>query len=61
MTFIKEIEIRVLMAENKINSICLAGGTSLDYFSGVRWENSERLLIMVIPAPRRALLHRPQL
>jgi Xaa-Pro dipeptidase len=39
-----------LMAENKINSVCLAGGTSLDYFSGVRWGNSERLFIMVIPA-----------
>jgi Xaa-Pro dipeptidase len=39
-----------LMAENKINSICLAGGTSLDYFSGVRWGNSERLFVMVIPA-----------
>jgi Xaa-Pro dipeptidase len=39
-----------LMVENKINSICLAGGTSLEYFSGVRWGNSERLFIMVIPA-----------
>src|SRR5260370_38591383 len=39
-----------LMAENKINSICLAGGTSIEYFSGVRWGNSERLFIMVIPA-----------
>ena len=39
-----------LMAEHKINSICLAGGTSLDYFSGVHWGNSERLFAMVIPA-----------
>jgi len=39
-----------LMAEQKINSICLAGGTSLDYFAGVRWGNSERLFVMVIPA-----------
>jgi Xaa-Pro dipeptidase len=39
-----------LMAENKINSICLAGGTSLEYFSGVKWGNSERMFIMVIPA-----------
>ena len=38
-----------LMAEQKINSICLAGGTSLDYFSGVHWGNSERMFIMVIP------------
>jgi Xaa-Pro dipeptidase len=39
-----------LMAENKINSICLSGGTSLEYFSGVRWGVSERMFIMVIPA-----------
>src|SRR5260370_14992293 len=39
-----------LMAEQKINSICLAGGTSLEYFAGVRWGNSERLFAMVIPA-----------
>jgi Xaa-Pro dipeptidase len=39
-----------LMAEYKINSICLSGGTSLEYFSGVRWDVSERMFIMVIPA-----------
>lgn len=39
-----------LMAEQKINSICLAGGTSLDYFSGVRWGNSERMFAMIMPA-----------
>jgi Xaa-Pro dipeptidase len=39
-----------LMAEQKINSICLTGGTSLDYFSGVHWGNSERLFVMVLPA-----------
>jgi Xaa-Pro dipeptidase len=39
-----------LMAENKINSICLSGGTSLEYFSGVKWGLSERMFIMVIPA-----------
>lgn len=39
-----------LMAENKLNAICLAGGTSLDYFSGVHWGNSERLFAMIIPA-----------
>ena len=39
-----------LMAENRMNAICLAGGTSLNYFSGVRWGNSERLFMMAIPA-----------
>ncbi len=39
-----------LMIENKIAAICLAGGTSLHYFSGARWGNSERLFMMIIPA-----------
>lgn len=38
------------MSEYKVNSICLSGGTSLDYFSGVHWGGSERLFAMVIPA-----------
>src|ERR1051326_3287201 len=39
-----------LMTENKINSICIAGETSLDYFAGMHWGTSERLFVMVIPA-----------
>ncbi|MDZ4802781.1 MAG: Xaa-Pro peptidase family protein [Bryobacteraceae bacterium] len=39
-----------LMAEQKINAILLAGGSTLQYFTGVRWGNSERLLLMVLPA-----------
>ena len=38
------------MTENRINAVCLAGGTSLNYFSGVRWGNSERLFAMILPA-----------
>ena len=38
-----------LMREQKLEAICLAGGTTLQYFSGVRWGNSERLFLMVIP------------
>ena len=50
-----------LMAENKINAICLAGGTSLNYFSGARWGNSERLFMMIIPARGYGLLCLPGL
>src|ERR1700690_1877569 len=39
-----------LMVEHKINAICLAGGTSLNYFSGAHWGNSERLFAMILPA-----------
>jgi Xaa-Pro dipeptidase len=38
-----------LMVENKLNAIAVAGGTSLQYFSGVRWGTSERMFIMVLP------------
>jgi Xaa-Pro dipeptidase len=39
-----------LMQQNQMDAICLAGGTSLQYFSGARWGNSERLFMMAIPA-----------
>jgi Xaa-Pro dipeptidase len=45
---------RQLMGENKIDAVVFAGGTSLDYFTGVRWGNSERLFSVVIPAKGRA-------
>ncbi len=38
------------MVEQKIDSVCLSGGTSLEYFSAVRWGGGERLFAMVIPA-----------
>jgi Xaa-Pro dipeptidase len=39
-----------LMRENHLGAIVLGGGTSLFYFSGVRWGLSERLLVMILPA-----------
>ncbi|NOT60996.1 MAG: aminopeptidase P family protein [Acidobacteria bacterium] len=39
-----------LMVENKIDAIYLEGGSSLFYFTGVRWGNSERMFAAVIPA-----------
>ena len=41
---------RRLMAENKIDAIVLEGGTSMYYFTGVRWGNSERTFAVVMPA-----------
>jgi Xaa-Pro dipeptidase len=40
---------RKLMADNKLDAIVLAGGTSLVYFTGMRWGNSERLFAVIIP------------
>jgi Xaa-Pro dipeptidase len=40
---------RQIMAAQKIDAIILAGGTSLNYFTGIRWGNSERLTAVIIP------------
>jgi Xaa-Pro dipeptidase len=40
---------RSLMRANRIDAIVLAGGTSFDYFTGISWENSERLFAFVLP------------
>lgn len=39
-----------LMAENKIGAIYLDGGTSMEYFTGMKWGNSERMMAAIIPA-----------
>jgi Xaa-Pro dipeptidase len=38
-----------LMRLNQIDAIALIGGTSLVYFTGIRWWNSERLFVCVLP------------
>jgi Xaa-Pro dipeptidase len=41
---------RRVMTENKIDAIALASGTSLVYFTNIRWSGAERLFACVIPA-----------
>ncbi len=40
---------RRLMTEHNIDALMLTGGTSLVYFSGIRWGLSERLFSLVLP------------
>jgi Xaa-Pro dipeptidase len=40
---------RQLMAQSKIDALMLAGGTSMAYFTNMRWGGSERLFAVVIP------------
>jgi Xaa-Pro aminopeptidase len=40
---------RKLMAEEKIDALILSGGTSLVYFTNIRWGGGERLFAAVIP------------
>jgi Xaa-Pro dipeptidase len=39
---------RLLMDENKIDAVLMEGGTSMNYFTGVRWGRSERLFAMLV-------------
>ena len=41
---------RKLMVENRLDAIYLEGGSSMFYYTGVRWGNSERMFAVVIPA-----------
>jgi Xaa-Pro dipeptidase len=41
---------RRLMAAQKLDAVLLTGGTTLTYFTGARWGNSERLMALVLPA-----------
>jgi Xaa-Pro dipeptidase len=41
---------RQLMAENNLDAVLLGGGTSLVYFSNIRWWLSERFFAMLLPA-----------
>jgi len=41
---------RELMRENKLDAICMIGGSSLVYFTNIHWWNSERFFAAVLPA-----------
>jgi Xaa-Pro dipeptidase len=43
-----------LMSRNGIDALVLTGGTSLRYFTGIHWYNSERLFTVVIPKSDKA-------
>ena len=41
---------QALMSENDMDAMFLDSGTALEYFTGVRWGQSERMLAAMIPA-----------
>jgi Xaa-Pro dipeptidase len=45
---------RKLMSENDLDAIVLMEGTSLKYFTGIRWWGGERLFALVLPAKSAA-------
>ncbi len=51
---------RRLMREAKIGALVLTGGTSMEYFTGIRWGTSERMLAAIIPVRGSAFLVTPK-
>ena len=51
---------RRLMGERRIDAIMLTGGSSLDYFTGIRWGLSERLLALILPERGAAFIVCPK-
>lgn len=45
---------RELMAAHQVSAILMAGETSLNYFTGMRWGNSERMMCFVLPVKGNA-------
>jgi Xaa-Pro dipeptidase len=48
------------MSANKIDALLLTGGTSMEYFTGIKWGLSERLLAAIIPVAGSAFLVTPK-
>ena len=49
-----------LMKASGIDALLLCGGTSMEYFAGIRWGLSERLLAAIIPVHGSAFLVTPK-
>ncbi len=47
---------RRLMREHTLDAVLLTGGTSLEYFTGIRWGLSERTLTLVVPLEGKTFL-----
>jgi Xaa-Pro dipeptidase len=47
------------MAQRKIGALLVEPGSTLDYFTGIRWHRSERITLAVIPARGKVLVVTP--
>jgi Xaa-Pro dipeptidase len=51
--------VQTLMAQRKIAALLVEPGSSLDYFTGIRWHRSERTTLAIIPASGQVLVVTP--
>jgi Xaa-Pro dipeptidase len=52
-------KVQMLMAQQKIAALLIEPGSSLDYFTGIRWHRSERTTLAIIPASGAILIVTP--
>jgi Xaa-Pro dipeptidase len=51
--------VQTLMNERKVAALLIEPGSTLDYFTGIRWRRSERITLAVIPARGEILVVTP--
>ena len=52
-------KVQKLMGEHKVAALLIEPGSSLDYFTGIRWHRSERTTLAIIPARGEVLVVTP--
>jgi Xaa-Pro dipeptidase len=52
-------KVQTLMNERKVAALLVEPGSTLDYFTGIRWRRSERITLAVIPARGEVLVVTP--
>src|SRR5665213_507395 len=52
-------KVQSLMAQRKVAALLVEPGSSLEYFTGIRWHRSERTTLGVIPAAGQVLVVTP--
>jgi Xaa-Pro dipeptidase len=52
-------KVQALMEQGKVSALLIEPGSSLDYFTGIRWRRSERITLAIIPARGEVLVVTP--
>lgn len=52
-------KVQGLMSEKKIGALLVEAGSTLEYFTGVRWRTSERVTAAIIPASGQVIIVTP--
>jgi Xaa-Pro dipeptidase len=52
-------KVQMLMEQRKVSALLVEPGSSLDYFTGIRWRRSERITLAIIPARGEVIVVTP--